>query len=150
MGDPFPTVPMGRRAARLGAIAIVVAALLVASRTTRTSLTWIGRAFPGFMVLDNRVVASIGLGAWTGSDVTSLYQSEVVAVDGRPVDSAAALYADVASRAVGTPVRYGLRRGAREWDAVLPVRRFGARDWVLLFGVFLFNAFVYVAAAAVV
>src|SRR5262245_39327664 len=103
MGDGFPTLDRGRRATRLGAIAMIVVALLLAGRTTRTSLRWIGHPFPGFMVLDNRVVASIGLANWSGAGVPDLYQRQVVAVDGRPVASAAALYAEVASRPVRTP-----------------------------------------------
>jgi signal transduction histidine kinase len=150
MADGFPTLHRGRRAARLGAIAMVVAGLLLAGRTTRTSLDWIGRPFPGFMVLDNRVVASIGLANWSGAGVSDLYQSEVLAVDGRPVASAVALYAEVASRPVGTPVTYRLRRAGRESQAVVATQRFGVTDWVLLFGVFLLNGVTYVAAAAVV
>src|SRR5262245_7593411 len=150
MGDRFPTLHRGRRATRLGAIAMVVVALLLAGRTTRTSLEWIGRPFPGFMVLDNRVVASINLAHWSGAGVSNLFQSQVLAVDGRPVASAAALYAEVASRPVGTPVTYRLRRGGRESEAVVPTQRFGVTDWLLLFGVFLLNGITYVAAAAVV
>ena len=150
MADAFPTLPRGRRATRLGAVAMIVAALLLASLTTRPSLSWIGRRFPGFMVLDNRVVASIGLARWSAAGASTLYQSEVVAVDDRPVDSAAALYADVGSRPVGTPVRYRLRHGQQESEVEAPVDRFGVGDWVLLFGAFLVNGFIYVAAAAVV
>jgi signal transduction histidine kinase len=150
MGDGFPTLHRGRRATRLGAIAMVVVALLLAGRTTRTSLDWIGRPFPGFMVLDNRVVASIGLANWSGAGVWNLYQSEVAAVDGRPVASVADLQAEVASRPIGTPVTYRLRRAGRESEAVVPTQRFGVTDWLLLFGVFLLNGVTYVAAAAVV
>ena len=150
MADAFPTMPRARRSVRLGAIAMGVVALGLASRTTVTSLAWIGRSVPGFMVLDNGVVASISLANRSGTGVPDLYQSQVVAVDGRPVASATALYADVESRPVGTPVHYRLRRGERESQVVVPSQRFGLRDWILLFGVFLLNGVTYVAAAIVV
>ena len=58
------------------------------------------------------------------------------------------LYTEVASRPVGTPITYRLRRGGRESEAVVPTQRFGVADWLLLFGVFLLNGVTYVAAAA--
>src|SRR5881628_1224610 len=85
----FPTTPRASLRVRLGAIAIGLAALLLAARTTLTSAGWVGRVFPGFMLLDNRVVASVGLAHWSGSLVSDLYQSEVVSMDGAAVGSTA-------------------------------------------------------------
>jgi signal transduction histidine kinase len=135
---------------RAGAIVIGLVAVALATRTTITSAAWVGRTFPGFMVLDNRVVASIGLAHWSGALVPGLYQSQVVAVDGEPVESATAVYDRVAAHPPGTRIRYALawRGGTR--DVVIPSQRFAVRDWLLLFGVYLLNSVVYLASGLVV
>jgi len=93
MAESFPTTPRASSAIRVAALALGLAAIGLATRNTITSSDWIGRPFPGFMLLDNRVVASVGLAHWSGTRVPGLYQSEVVAVDGRSVRSAAEVYA---------------------------------------------------------
>ncbi|TMA51924.1 MAG: hypothetical protein E6J76_08655, partial [Deltaproteobacteria bacterium] len=87
MQETFPTSPRAPSSVRLGATLLALAAIVLASRTTITSLAWIGRVFPGFVLLDNRVVASVGVAHWSGTTVPGLYQSEVVAVDGEEVTS---------------------------------------------------------------
>src|SRR4029450_9869121 len=149
MAEAFPTTPRTRRSVQLGAFAMGVAARLVASRTTISSSAWVGRSFPGFMVLHNGVVASVSLANWSGAGVSDLYQSQVIAVDGRPVRSTAALYASVESLPVGTPVRYRLWRDGHETEVVVRSQRFGVRDWLLLFGAFLLNGVTYMALAVV-
>src|SRR6185369_5251532 len=108
MSQAFPSTPRAPRAIRLGAIAIGVIGLSVVTRTTITSSAWIGRTFPGFVLLDNRVIASVGLGHWTGSRVPDLYQSEVLAVDGVAIASTADAYARVEAHRPGSPVQYQL------------------------------------------
>jgi signal transduction histidine kinase len=125
-------------------------AALLAIRTTLTSTAWVGRPFPGFMVLDNRVIASVGLVGWSGTSVPNLYQSQVVAVDGRSVRSASEVYAYAASLPVGTPIRYRLLRGTRESDVVVPTQRFGRSDWTFLFGGFLLCGLTYLGSGIVV
>src|SRR5262245_50975830 len=146
MADAFPTTPHASRAVRAGAVALGLAAILLATRTTITSGAWVGQPFPGFMLLDNRVVASVGLANWSGAAVPNLYQSQVVAVDGRPVRSASEVYAHVASLPVGTQVRYRLLRADRDEDVVLRTQRFGLRDWTLLFGGLLLAGITYMAS----
>ncbi len=135
MPESFPTTPRAPRAVRLGAIAIGLAAVALATRTTITSSAWVGRSFPGFFLLDNRVVASIGLAHWPGAQVPGLYQSQVVAVDGRPVASAAEVYRLV----VGT-----------EREVAVRTQRFELADWFLVFGAYLLNSAVYLASGLVV
>jgi hypothetical protein len=150
MAEVFPTTPRARTRIRLAAAAIGVAAVVLAVRTTFTSTGWVGRVFPGFMVLDNGVIASVGLPDWSGSGVSDLYQSKILAVDGRPVLSTDDLYAYVESLPAGTPVRYLLRRNGLDEEVKVPSQRFTVRDWFLLFGPFLLNGLAYVAAALVV
>ena len=132
---------------RVVAIAIALVAGALAVRTTITSAAWVGRVFPGFVLLDNRVVASVGLAHWTGTAVPDLYQSEVIVVQGRRVRSTPEAYAAVQQYAPGTPVRYVLRRDGVDRQVEIPTQRFGSRDWFLLHGLFLLNGTVFLASA---
>ena len=137
------------RTVRLGATLVGLTAVLLVARTTTTSRAWVGRVFPGFLLLDNRVVASVGLAGWPGTEVGGLYQSQVVAMEGVPVASSAEVYARVASLPPGSGVRYRIRRGALERDVVVATSRFTDRDWLLLFGAFLLNGAATLAAGLV-
>lgn len=103
------------------------------------SLAWVGKTFPGFLLLENRVVASAGLPGWPAVRGGDIYQSELVAVEGAPLQSAEELRARVEPLPPGTPLTYRFRRGDREWEQVVPTRRFERRDFALLFGIYLLN-----------
>src|SRR5439155_18460070 len=84
------------------------------------------------------------------ASVPGLYQSEVVAIEGDRLRSAAQVYRAVERLPEGTAVRYRLRRGGSEREIIIPTQRFGARDWLLLFGAFLLNGVCYLASGVVV
>jgi len=149
MPESFLTTPRASSAVRLGALAIGLAAIVLATRTTITSSAWVGRVFPGFVLLDNRVIASVGLANWSGTSVPGLYQSRVIAVNGVAVGSAAEAYARVAVLPPGTPVRYRLDRRGVEREVTVAAQRFTLRDWMLLFGAFLLNGAMYLASGLV-
>ena len=130
-------------------LVLVAAGLLLAmgAITVTTSLGWIGQTFPGFLVLQNRVVPSIALPAWAAGEPERLFQQEVIAVDGRVVSSAEAVYAAVATLPPGTLVRYELLAAdGRLVSAEVPTRMFGGGDYVMLFGVFLVLSITFAAA----
>src|SRR2546427_11801717 len=110
MPDRFPIAPRARTAVRTGAVAIIVAGAVLTIHGAVTSSTWVGRIFPGFMLLDNRVVASVDLANWSGGSVPGLFQSEVLAVNVRHLGTTQDIYALVASLPPGTPLRYSLSR----------------------------------------
>ena len=154
MAESFPTTPRASRAVRVAALPIGLGAIALATVTTLTSLGWVGRTFPGFMLLDNRVIASVGLGDWPPArcevdPCPPVYQSQVVAVDGVQVRSTAEVYARVAAEPPGTEIRYRLRRGGVERGVTVASAEFKKRDWALLFGPFLLNGAVFVAAGLV-
>jgi signal transduction histidine kinase len=149
MTDSFPTTPRASRVVRLFAIAIGVAGVALATRTTISSSQWVGRPFPGFVVLDNRVIASVGLGHWSESRIAGLYQSEVVAVDGEAITTTAQLYDRVRARAPGSPFRYRVRREGVDQEVTISSQRFEVRDWLLLFGAFLLSGSVALASGLV-
>jgi signal transduction histidine kinase len=150
MQETFPTTPRASSSVRLGAIVLGLAAIVLATRATITSRAWVGRVFPGFMILDNRVVASVGLAHWSGTAVPGLYQSEVVAVDGEEMTSTPEIYARVAALRPGTVVRYRLKHAGTEREVRVAAQRFTDRDWVLLFGAFLLNGVMSVTTGLVV
>src|SRR5256885_1068454 len=106
MPDGFPTTARASSAVRLRAALIGITGIALATRNVITSSTWVGRVFPGFMLLDNRVIASVGLAHWSGSVVPGLYQSQVLEVDGTAVVSAADVYARAAELPPGRPLKY--------------------------------------------
>lgn len=101
--------------------------------------TWIGRPFPGFLVLANRVIASAALPAWPASRGGVLFQHEVVAVDGEPVRDGASVRGRIEAQPPGTAFEYRLRRGARTFERRIESRRFEASDFAWLFGAYLLN-----------
>ena len=72
---------------------------------------WVGKPFPGFLVLQNRVVASAGLRRWPATEGGEIYQHEVVAIDGTPLSSVESLHALVADLPPGTALEYTFARG---------------------------------------
>ena len=135
---------MSRRTlhATLACAALLALALVLV--VTVNSLGWIGRSFPGFMIMANRVVASIALPHWADGRAPELFQHEIVTLDGAPVSTADEVHERVASEAPGTPIAYRLRSpvGASS-SVVVPVQRFTYADYALLFGAYLFNGVVF-------
>ena len=150
MTESFPSTPRAPTSVRWCAVAIGLVGVVLATRTTLTSAAWVGRTFPGFLLVANRVVPSIGLANWSGSGVDGLYQSQVIEVDGRAVLSAEAAYALVAAMPPGVAVRYRIRKGGVDREVVLATQRFGLRDWVFLFGAYLLNSTVYLSCGLMV
>ncbi|MDX2169913.1 MAG: hypothetical protein SF182_22780, partial [Deltaproteobacteria bacterium] len=116
-------------AVALLATPLVVSALIV-------SLRWLDTPFPGFFVMRNGVVPTVGAVDWPprGADV---FHAQVIAVDGVAVRDSAAIYAAVAARPIGTPITYTLRAGERIHDETLVSMRFGLADYLQTCGVLL-------------
>src|SRR5262245_65661518 len=98
-----------RRALMAGHVLLAVA---VWGMAVAGASRWPGTNFPGFLLLDNRVVASAGLAHWPGIADGALFQAEVLAADGQPVTSARDLSARGAQRAGGDAIRWTVRRAA--------------------------------------
>jgi hypothetical protein len=107
---------------------------------------WVGETFPGFLVLPNRVVASIGRLGWPTSRSGSIYQSVVEAVDEVPVADSGSLYDRVSEKSSVTPFAYELRRGLHREQVVIPSARFTTADFVFLFGAYLATGLLYLIA----
>ncbi len=131
---------MRHRILAAGAVATLLAVLATAALVEASS--WIGRPFPGFLVLANRVVASAALPGWPASRGGVLFQHEVLAVEGDPVADGASLRARVAARPSGSAFDYRLRRDARVFERRIESRRFEVADFLWLFGSYFLNGVV--------
>ncbi len=122
------------------AAAAAVAATLAIGAAARG---WVGTTFPGFFVLSNRVVPSIGLTGWSGTRDGAVFQRIVVAVDGAPVTTAHDVYRRVADQPAGRPFAYTFRHGATTETVELASQRFTSTDYSALFGAYLVNGVLY-------
>lgn len=124
--------------------AYVVAVVLVTLTVVVTSLGWVQTTFPGFFIMANRVVPSIGRPHWSVANASDgLYQHEVLRVDGLPVASAEAAYARVAAGAPDEVHTYELRAAGQTTTQSLAAMRFTGGDWIALFGALLLNGVIF-------
>jgi hypothetical protein len=128
-----------RAALGTAAIVVVVAATLLGIAASG----WIDKPFPGFFVLGNRVIPSIGLPAWSGSRDGGLYQHTVAAIEGQPVAEAVDVYRYVEQWPVGTALTYELRAAARTEARTIPSQRFSQSDYWMIFGSYLGTGLLY-------
>ena len=138
---------------RILPIVLLAIALPIALLTTWKSFAWLqpgGRLFPGFFVMENGIVPTVGLFNWTGMTHHMPFAARIVAVDGRPVHSNAEVYAEVATRPVGTVVNYTIEKDGKVESRQVPTMRFQARDYVLTLGLFVLNGFIGFAAGFLV
>jgi hypothetical protein len=125
------------------ALAALAAVLLVVGLVgSLGAARFVGQPFAGFLVLENRVVASAGLAHWPATRGGEIYQHEITAVNGTPLVHVDQLHVTVQQLPVGTPVRYTFRRGEAEFERSVATRRFALRDAALLFGTYLLNGLV--------
>ena len=130
---------------RIAAGLIVAGTAALAAVTTWSASAWIGRPFPGFFLLRNRVVASISLPGWPVDMAPDVFQATVVAVDDLPVRTAEEVYARVRARPVGTRIAYTFDHGGATTMEWIESRLFTWRDAGLIFGAYLFDGLVFAA-----
>jgi hypothetical protein len=126
--------------------ALVAAALMALAVTTIVGMAageWVGRTFPGFFLLSNRVVPSIGRETWSAVRDGALYQSTVIAIDGKTVLGNADAYRAVASRGPGAAIAYTFRRGTAVANVTAASRTFSRLDYWIIFGSYLVTGLLY-------
>jgi signal transduction histidine kinase len=114
------------------------------------TLHWPGHTFPGFFVLGNGVVPTVGLYGWTGMQSGVPFHARVIAVDGNPVRTSAEIYAHARGSVPGTPVRYTLEKDGATLDRTVATMRFGAQDYWLTVGLLAVFGLLSVAAGVIV
>jgi signal transduction histidine kinase len=114
-----------------------LAAAVIGALALFNALRWPGTVFPGFLLLDNLVVASAGLRHWPATRDGEIFQRQLLAVDGQPVREAAEVRRYVARLPPGTAVQYTFGDRDLELHLAIETRRFERADFVLLFGPYL-------------
>ncbi len=134
------------------AVAVVLAACaaMVIGITVTNSTDWIDRKFPGFMVMENRVVPSVALGSWD-KKAPEIFQHQVIAVDGMEVHSSNDIYDLIAQRPSGSDTKYTLRApGGSMTSAMLRTSLFSLGDYYALFGPFMLTGISFIAVGFLV
>lgn len=108
---------------------------------------WIAAPFPGFLVLENGVVASAGLTHWPTIADGSIFQSKVTSYDGHPFSTPGALKAYVASKPIDHSIEYRFESRTGRFERTIATRLFTPSDAFLLFGVTLFSAIALLGVA---
>jgi hypothetical protein len=108
-------------------VAIFAACLL-------NALAWLERPFPGFLVLENGIVVSIGRAEWAHARYRSLPFARVLAVDGRPVAGGREVQAYVSAVGSGKRIAYTFRQGRDIFRLAIRTRPFGRADFAGTFG----------------
>ncbi len=132
--------------APLGFVVLLLPITVVASLQ---SLAWIGTTFPGFFLMQNRVVASVSGVDWPARR-ENLFHRQVVGVDGETVADAASLYARVAGAAPGQVFAYDLREGVATRRVAIAARVFSVADFIDVYGILLAIAGLNLVLGAIV
>lgn len=143
--------------ARLNSVAFwatIGALLCVAVAAFVLAVSWIGRPFPGFVVLRNNCVDSLASARWTGFQHGIKQKDHILAIDGVSTLDGPALYREVAARPVGVMHTYTVDRPEgghfKRLSVQVPSQRFDLFDfcgfflafWVVGFFHLLVGAFV--------
>lgn len=109
--------------------------------------SWIGKPFPGFLILENGVVASAGLTHWPAISEGSIFQARVVSYDGFAFAGARELDSYLSTKPLESQIEYHFESGSESIVRTIASRRFSASDAMLLFGVTLFSAIALLGVA---
>ena len=115
---------------------MLAVALPITAYAVIQSLTWIGQPFPGFFVMENRVVPTVSGLAWP-PDKAALFHSQVVAVGGIAMHSSAEVYRSVAEHREGTSMTYDFRRGGERLQRTIATQVFDGADYLQTYGILL-------------
>src|SRR5262249_45048858 len=124
---------------RWGSLVCLVLSVPLLIATIGDTLSWPGRVFPGFFVMETGLVPTVAVTTWTGMRAGVPFHSRVVAVNGHAVDSSRAIYAAVEAEPPGTSFVYTLEKDGERFERTVPSMRFKARDYWLTVGLFLAN-----------
>ena len=144
-----PAVTLGRLRTYWRPLLVLAIALPMVAAAVVASLAWFDAPFPGFFLMRNGVVPTVSGFDWPPHR-ERFFHAQVIAVDGTAVDSSAAVYAYVAARPAGTPIRYTLRRGDETADETVPSMRFTLGDYLESCGVLLLFGCAWIAFALAV
>ena len=135
-------VPSSEKTARpkVSALAVAVCVAGLAFFCAIGSARLINEPFPGFLVLENGVIASISLSDWPiARQNESVYQHAVTAVNGHPVKTGKEVYTAVETLPIGSPITYTLEKDGKTTQVTFSSLSFQLEDYVFLQGICLFT-----------
>lgn len=98
----------------------------------------VGTAFPGFLTAQNRIVMSVGRSVWLGDRADRILFSEVIAINGHPVATIAAIETELAPFQIGDTVDHRFRKDANVFNIPLELRSFTIEDFFAVYAVYFF------------
>lgn len=128
-------------------VAVGLVTTLLGAVAALGSLQHVGRTFPGFSVWKNLVVVALGRPGWTGVAAAVPYRDRVIAVDGVPVRTRAAVERLVASAPPGTPHRYDFAGRGGPATRTVAAMRLKFHDWAATMGIYVLNGTAFLSAA---
>lgn len=103
--------------------------------------------FPGFLLLENGVVASAGLTSWPAVSDGQILQKELRRFDGLTYENPESLRNYIASLPTGSTIDYEFNADGETLTKSIPTRRFSRVDSVLLFGASIVSALALLGVA---
>lgn len=97
-----------------------------------TTRAWINRPFPGFLVLNNRLVAVLWMPEWAGFQKGIRFGDIITSVNGQPVTTGDQIYQLASSAKPGAPFTYSFLRGGEPQTLTIPVSTFTGRDYFFM------------------
>jgi hypothetical protein len=119
--------------ARWWVVAVLLAVLAVFVPCTINGARWIGRPFPGFLVLANGIVVSMGRSDWAGLGRRRTQWTRLLSVDGETVGSGRELHRVLQRADLARPLAYTFRQGTEVFRLALQARPFGIGDFLGVF-----------------
>lgn len=145
--DLQPNADDGRSGLHRAAVGLVaLAAIATAAVVALAATTWIGATFPGFFVLENGVVASIGRSGWPASRA-AIYQHIVTEIDDTPVENGSDVYKRVAAQPAGTTFTYSLENATAHRSVTIASRVLLPSDYWTIFGGYFATGLLYLLLA---
>jgi two-component system, NarL family, sensor histidine kinase UhpB len=126
---PSRLAARGRSAIALAVMGIGVVCLL-------NGLHRVGQTFPGFLILENRIVVSIGRPEWELDKTARMLFAEVVGIEDHPSADALGIQHRVSALPVGTAVTYRFRKGAEVFTQQVHVKPFTVADYLALYATY--------------
>lgn len=131
---------------------VLAASLLVWAVVVAGTLSQLGQPFPGARVTSALTLSDTNLPGWPAMRAGMQAWDAIAEVDGIPVDDGAALKAALRSGGAERDVAYTVQRGARRFQAWVPIRPFAWRDFLEGFAPYFLVGFVmlFVGAAGAI
>ena len=113
--------------------ALIAVMASVSIVTFVSALSWLNRPFAGFLTYQDAFVSVSGTQDWSGPKAGIKFGERIVAVDDKPVCGGRDLVAMVKKKQFGTPARYLVESDGKTREVIVPVSKFSATDFVLVY-----------------